>query len=100
MFIPLFLFAVGTMGAIAICNLWGKLGGDEKFEKGHPKSRTLLHALHHWMFGLATVCLCPLFTLLVPVYPVFFFLGLGVGLFIDDVMFHSYECYFQRKCTD
>jgi hypothetical protein len=86
------------MVAVGICNLWGKLGGDERFEYFHPNLHIILHAFHHWMFGLALVCICPLFVLLSPIMvPVYFILGLGLGLFIDDIIFHNCECYFERK---
>jgi hypothetical protein len=98
MFIPLFLFTVGMMVAVTICSVWAKLGGDEKFGYVHPKLRKILHTLHHWMFGLFLVSICPLFVLTSPIIiPVFFILGLGLGLFIDDVVFHNFECYFERK---
>jgi hypothetical protein len=100
-FIPLFLFSIGVMLATTICTLWGKFGGDEKFEISHPELRKLIHLLHHWMFGLALVSICPLFMLLSTIrIPVFFILGLGLGLFIDDVIFHNCECYFQRKTVE
>lgn len=97
MFLPLFLFSVGIMLAVMIATIWGKLGGDEGFENGHPKLRKILHAIHHWMFGLVLVSISPLLTLFISLIPIFFILGLGLGLFLDDVIFHNYECYFERK---
>ena len=97
MFIPLFLFSIGVMLAVTIATLWGKKGGDEALEYRHPHLKSLLHAIHHWMFGLALVSICPLFVIISPILtPVYFILGLGLGLFIDDVIFHNYECYFER----
>jgi hypothetical protein len=86
------------MLAVSVATLWGKMGGDEKFEYFHPELHNILHALHHWMFGLALICICSFFIWLRPIpIPVYFAMGMGVGLFLDDVMFHSFECYFQRK---
>ena len=100
MFIPFFLFTVGLMLAITICTIWGKMGGDKKFGYEHPKFRTILHILHHWMFGLTLIIGCLPFVLLSPIiFPVYFIMGLGLGLFVDDVIFHNYECYFLRKGT-
>lgn len=98
MFLPLFLSSVGIMLAVTICSIWGKLGGDEKFGCKHPKLRTILHTTHHWMFGLALVTICPLLVFLSPIiFPIYFTLGFGLGLFVDDVIFHNFECYFERK---
>lgn len=100
MFVPTFLFSIGIMLAITICTIWGKLGGDEKFRYYHPESRKILHILHHWMFGLTLITVCPLFVLLSPIiFLVYFIMGLGLGLFVDDTIFHNYECYFLRKDT-
>lgn len=86
------------MAAITICTVWGKVGGDESFEKDHPEWRQFLHALHHWMFGLLLICVCSFFIFLTPIpIPVFFVMGMGLGLFVDDVIFHNFECYFIRK---
>jgi hypothetical protein len=85
------------MFAVTICTIWARKGGDESFGKIHPNLRSFLHAIHHWMFGLALVTICPLLTLFISLMPIFFILGLGLGLFIDDVLFHNCECYFERK---
>lgn len=101
MFLDIFLVCLGLIIAMAICCLWAKLGGDEDFEKYHPKSKSTLHILHHWMFGLVLFILSLVLfeTNFFEDFPllVYFMLGLGTGLFIDDVMFHNYECYFQRR---
>lgn len=98
MFVPFFLSTVGLMLAITICTIWGKMGGDKKFGNQHPKFHKILHIIHHWMFGLTLVAICPLFVLLSPILiPVYFVLGLGLGLFLDDVIFHNFECYFERQ---
>lgn len=102
MFVPLFTFSVGIMFAITICCLWAKKGGDESFEYKHPNLKHILHILHHWMFGLALVCISPLMTLFFPLYPIpiCFTIGLGTGLFVDDVIFHNFENYFKRKVVN
>jgi len=99
MFVPLFTFSVGIMLAVTICCLWAKKGGDTGFGYNHPHLRHVLHILHHWMFGLALVCICPLMSLFFSSYPIpiCFTIGLGLGLFIDDTIFHGFETYFERK---
>lgn len=98
MFAPFFLFTIGVMFAITFCTIWGKMGGDKEFEYHHSKFRKILRTIHHWMFGLTLIAICPLFVLLSPILiPVYFILGLGLGLFLDDVIFHNFECYFERQ---
>ena len=88
------------MLAVTICCLWAKKGGDESFEKKHPHLKHILHIIHHWMFGLALVCICPIMSLFISLYPIYFAIGLGTGLFIDDVIFHNFENYFKRKVVN
>jgi len=93
MFPSFFVFSLGIMLAMSICCAWSKKGGDETFRKKHPRSRTILHTAHHWMFGLVLIPSSFLF----PTPGNIFLLGLGLGLFIDDVVFHNFEGYFQRR---
>jgi hypothetical protein len=100
-FPDIFIVCLGLIIAVAICCLWAKLGGDENFEKHHSDARFALHIIHHWMFGLvlfAASFVLSLTNVFID-YPflVYFILGLGTGLFIDDTIFHNCECYFQRK---
>lgn len=101
MFLDIFIVCLGLVIAVAICCLWAKFGGDEDFEKYHPYSRFILHVTHHWMFGLVLFILSFVFftTNIFIDYSlvVYFILGLGTGLFIDDTIFHCHECYFQRR---
>lgn len=100
-FLDIFIVCLGLIVAVAICCLWAKFGGDENFEDHHPNTKFALHVIHHWMFGLVLFVSSLIFSLtnIFTVYSlqIYFVLGLGTGLFIDDVIFHNCECYFQRK---
>jgi hypothetical protein len=85
------------MLAITICCIWAKKGGDESFEQKHPYLKHILHIIHHWMFGLALVSFSPLISLFFPLHSTCFVIGLGLGLFVDDVIFHNFENYFMRS---
>ncbi len=86
-------FAFGLVPGVAVCVLWGMLGGDEAFEKQHPNLRNFLHTLHHWSVGLFIMC----FSLAVVEPFKHLLLGFGTGIFLDDAFFHSFEAYFERK---
>lgn len=88
------------VAAIGLCFVYGKLGGDEKFVKSHPNLKQFLHHLHHWMFGLIIIAFAFGFAftnfdiICIPLG------GFGLGLFLDDGLFHSFENYFQRKVCE
>ena len=71
------------------CILWSRYGGDEGIQAEHPKLRELLHVTHHWMLGLIIMG--------VGVFTSPLILGWGTGTTLDDLIFHSFEGYFQRK---
>lgn len=82
-------FAFGVAFGIVPCLVWGKLGGDEGFEKKHPELRKLLKFVHHWWIGLIIMG-CSLYFRNVAT------LGFGLGTYLDDALFHSFESYFKR----
>jgi len=90
MIIQLGMFAFCIIMGVAPCVLWGMLGGDESFEKKHPKTRKALKFVHHWWIGLFIMFLGAILYS-IPI------LGWGLGTTIDDALFHSFENYFMRK---
>ena len=88
------------VAAIGFCFLYGKLGGDKKFIDNHPNLKEAFHYLHHWCFGIITITIAFVFMLTnfdaicIPLS------GFGLGLFLDDGLFHSFENYFQRKVCE
>lgn len=96
MFIGLLFFLFSVISGIGTCFLWGKIGGDEEFGKRHPKTKKILHLIHHWWMGLAMIIAVLLSPIIIS-YVSLFLSGFGFGLFLDDGLFHSFESYFQRK---
>jgi len=77
-------FAWGVTIGIAICVLYGIFGGDERLKEEYPTLTQFLHIIHHWWIGLLIMVIgsglrfAPL-------------IGFGLGLFIDDRIYHSIE---------
>jgi len=84
------LFAFGVILGIIPCIVWGRLGGDETLEKEHPRLKKTLHLIHHAYFGIALMIIGAL--LASPLI-----LGWGTGTALDDLLFHSFSSYFQRR---
>lgn len=83
------LLSFGIITGIIPAIVWGKMGGDESFEKDHPKLRMFLHAFHHWMLGIVVM--------IIGAFTNPFILGWGLGAAMDDLFFHSFEKYFKRE---
>jgi len=75
-------FAWGIAIGIAICVLYGIFGGDEKLKEKYPVLTQFLHIIHHWQVGLLIMVIGTVLRL-APV------LGFGLGLFIDDRIYHT-----------
>lgn len=88
----LFFFALFMPLGTLPCILWGHLGGDEKFSRKHPRTKKLLHLLHHAEIGSILMFL----SIWVPVCQAML-LGFGTGITVDDLLFHSFSAYFKRK---
>lgn len=89
----LFIFSISFICGIVPCLLWGKIGGDEDIIGEHPEWTGTIKFIHHWWIGIIIIFL----GLLIP-YPfntiVF---GFGFGTSVDDLFFHSFESYFNKK---
>lgn len=100
MFSSLFIFSLGAIIGLIPPWLYGKFGGDEHWEARNPKLRKILKMIHHWQLGIIILLLG-----LIPQYYNYpemavFIYGWGLGTAIDDLLFHSFECYFERKMHD
>lgn len=92
--IPDFLiFSISFLFGILPCLLWGKIGGDEPIIDKHPEWAGTLKLIHHWWIGIIIIILGLFFTH--PFNTIVF--GWGLGTAVDDSLFHSFECYFERK---
>jgi len=94
---PLALFAWGLICGLIPPLLWAWLGGDERFELEHPCLRSLLHAVHHWQFGIIILAIATALSMFTPNNWWDFLLGFGASLAADDLAFHSWENYFVRR---
>jgi len=93
-----FLYAIGLIVGLVPPFIWGKIGGDEPIIDKHPELAGALKLIHHWWIGIIIIFL----GLVVPEpYNVIVF-GWGSSTALDDIMFHSFESYFERKklCFD
>jgi len=62
--------------------MYGIFGGDERLSEQYPGITQFLYILHHWQVGLVVMVIGTALRL-APV------LGFGLGLFIDDRIYHS-----------
>jgi hypothetical protein len=95
------VFAWAAVLSLIPSLIYAELGGDEGFEKRHPKAKKLLHVIHHYMLGLALLNLSLMLQTVglngaVPD----FLCGFGFGLAFEDLTFHVHENYFARKYGD
>lgn len=93
MLFELFLFSVGIILGVIPCLCYGKYGGDEKFCDTHPHLKRILKYVHHAYIGVFIVFLGLLFPF--PINILMF--GWGTSTAMDDLMFHNFENYFERK---
>ncbi len=90
-------YTFGIILGIIPALLYGRIGGDESILAKRPGLMRLLHYVHHWMLGLAIVLIGCLLYYYDPSSTLEFVIGVGTGMTIDDLLFHSFENYFQRK---
>ena len=93
----LLIFAWGFICGLIPPLLWARMGGDERFELEHPCLRSLLHAVHHWQFGIIILAAATALIMFTPDNRWDFLLGFGASLAADDLAFHSFENYFVRR---
>ncbi len=92
-FILFLLFAMGLIIGLVPPFIWGKYGGDESLIINHPNLAVIFKMVHHWQIGILII----FFGLFVSTpYNIIIF-GWGASTAIDDIMFHSFEKYFERK---
>lgn len=95
-----FLFAIGLIVGLLPPFLWGLIGGDEGIVEGHPHLSGFLKLIHHWQIGVAIVICTILVHVFLTTSPfTILFAGWGTSTAIDDIMFHSFEHYFERLPT-
>lgn len=90
-------YTIGIILGIVPALLYGRIGGDEAILAKRPGLMLLLHYVHHWMLGTAIVLLGCLLYYYTPTALLEFVIGLGTGMAMDDLLFHSFDSYFQRK---
>lgn len=90
---PLVIFSFGVVFGLIPPILYGKIGGDEEFEKHFPELKSFLHTIHHAYFGLMLI----IFSTVAMVPYRYFILGWGLATMVDDLLFHSFSNYFERK---
>jgi len=78
----MFIFGLGFFLAVGICELYGRIGGDEELRRRYRIPCAILHFVHHWWLGLVIFGL-NYFVSLEILY------GFGLGLFIDDKIYHT-----------
>ena len=92
------VFAFALIVSLIPSLVYARLGGDEEFVKRHPKTKTALHYIHHFMLGLGLMLLSSVaFWMGFQTDGCNALLGFGTGLALDDLLFHVFENYFKRK---
>jgi hypothetical protein len=84
------IFGIAIALGIVPALIWSRIGGDERFKNRRPIIIKLLKMIHHWEIGIVLMG-----------YGMYssdvFIFGLGLGTYLDDTLFHSFESYFKRK---
>lgn len=84
------IFGIAIALGIIPALIWSRIGGDEYFKNRNPIIIRLLKMIHHWEIGIVIMGL--------GMYLLNdFVFGLGLGTYLDDALFHSFESYFKRK---